>query len=345
MVHFEDCSIRTLFVHRIGNASQDEGFITTDQPVTLDDELHGILRNYFCSALTGDEVYHFYNDIGLEQNEVYHEVKKIFEDPDTMVYQSANIAAHLYRHSTHPRIKAGELYIVWFDGVVIEDEVTEAIGIFKSESKETFLNIDLRDKSATIQHREGIPALRPDKACMIFNTEPEQGYKVCIYDHLNRSNEAGFWKDDFLCVQPSGNDYYMTNQVMNIARQFVTGAFAEEFEATKADQADFLHRSVEYFKHHDTYDNQNFADVVFGDTEIKDSFFRFQEDYSSPDISEDTTFSISLPAVKKQSRFFKSVIKLDKNFHIYIHGNNEMIEQGVDEHGRKFYKIYYEQES
>ena len=49
--------------------------------------------------------------------------------------------------------------------------------------------------------------------------------------------------------------------------------------------------------------------------------------------------------MKKQSRAFKSVLKLDKNFHIYIHGDRELIEQGGDKDGRKFYKIYYEDEA
>ena len=55
------------------------------------------------------------------------------------------------------------------------------------------------------------------------------------------------------------------------------------------------------------------------------------------------TFYISDAAVKKQSRSFKSVIKLDKNFHIYVHGDRRMIEQGEDEKGR-YYKVYYKEE-
>ncbi len=57
------------------------------------------------------------------------------------------------------------------------------------------------------------------------------------------------------------------------------------------------------------------------------------------------SFEISVQAVKKQTRIFKSVLKLDKNFHIYIHGNNELIEHGIEKDGRKFYKIYFENES
>lgn len=57
------------------------------------------------------------------------------------------------------------------------------------------------------------------------------------------------------------------------------------------------------------------------------------------------SFDISKDILKKQARIFKSVLKLDKNFHIYIHGNKEMIERGVEKDGRKYYKIYYENES
>jgi hypothetical protein len=48
--------------------------------------------------------------------------------------------------------------------------------------------------------------------------------------------------------------------------------------------------------------------------------------------------------VKKQAKIYKSILKLDKNFHIYIHGNREMITKGTDPDGRKFYKIYFENE-
>ena len=60
-------------------------------------------------------------------------------------------------------------------------------------------------------------------------------------------------------------------------------------------------------------------------------------------IKDSDSFYISDKAVKKQARSFKSVIKLDKNFHIYVHGNRSLIEQGEDEKGR-FYKVYYNEE-
>ena len=50
-------------------------------------------------------------------------------------------------------------------------------------------------------------------------------------------------------------------------------------------------------------------------------------------------------AAKKQQTKMKSVLKLDKNFHIYIHGDESRIRRGVDpETGMKFYQFYYDEE-
>jgi hypothetical protein len=42
----------------------------------------------------------------------------------------------------------------------------------------------------------------------------------------------------------------------------------------------------------------------------------------------------------------KSVIKLDKNFHIYIHGERQMVEKGYDaEKQLNFYKLFFKEEA
>ena len=85
---------------------------------------------------------------------------------------------------------------------------------------------------------------------------------------------------------------------------------------------------------------------VFQSEELIESFRSFDNSYrDNNDIELANSFDISSQAVKKQVRAFKKVLKLDKNFHIYIHGNKELIEQGVEKDGRKYYKIYYNDES
>ena len=57
-------------------------------------------------------------------------------------------------------------------------------------------------------------------------------------------------------------------------------------------------------------------------------------------------FDISDTAVRKNAKVFKSILKLDKNFHVYIHGSRELIEKGFDEAtGMNYYKIYFKEES
>lgn len=106
-----------------------------------------------------------------------------------------------------------------------------------------------------------------------------------------------------------------------------------------------LNRSIHYFKNHDTFDGKEFEEDVFSDPNVIQSFRNYKDNLNgSNDINIDNEFDISSLAVNKQKRVFKSVLKLDKNFHIYIHGDRNMIERGVENDGRKFYKIYYEHE-
>jgi hypothetical protein len=81
--------------------------------------------------------------------------------------------------------------------------------------------------------------------------------------------------------------------------------------------------------------------------EMKEQFAVFKDNYAkSKSLNFEDEFDIDLTAVKKQSRSYKSVLKLDRNFHIYIHGRRDLIERGFDEAtGKYFYKIYFEEES
>ena len=57
-------------------------------------------------------------------------------------------------------------------------------------------------------------------------------------------------------------------------------------------------------------------------------------------------FLVNDRAVKKMARYFKSVIKLDSNFHIYVHGKREWIERGFDEEKKlNYYKTFFEKEN
>ena len=347
MLQFDNTNLTGLSVHQVGNKTYEEGLEFSLTEVNVSDEnLVRLLKRYFLSSFSGNEMYHFKNDVGLDQNEVYTLAARIFEDPGNLYEQSKLIALQLYNQTTHPKVKGGELYICYLKDIILDDELADAIGIFKSETKDDFLKVDIKKEDEMLNFETGININKLDKGCLIFNVDKEKGFQVCIIDNLNKSTEAAYWKDDFLGVQPITNEFYQTNQMLHLTKQFVTQQLSEEFEVSKADQIDLLNRSVDYFKSNETFDLDDFENTVFGDENVKKSFKKFDEEYRNENsIEMDDTFSISIPAVKKQARVFKSVLKLDKNFHIYIHGDKELIEQGVDESGRKFYKIFYTEES
>lgn len=288
----------------------------------------------------------FYHEADLNLNEVYTYASKIFENPKTLGEQSVNLAKHLYEHSNHPKIKGGEFYVVYFKECVIDGKAVDAIGLFKSENKDTFLKVYPSDDGFEIESQQGVNINKLDKGCLIFNTEKENGYVVAVVDNTNKGAEAHYWIDDFLHIRQRKDEYYNTQNIISMTKNFVTKALPQEFEISKADQADLTNRTLNFFKEKDTFDIDEFTNEVIGQPEVIDSFNKYKNEYQKEqDIEIADSFTISDTAVKKQARILKSIIKLDKNFHIYIHGNNQYIKKGYDETtGMYFYQLFFKEE-
>ncbi|WP_317169160.1 nucleoid-associated protein [Mucilaginibacter humi] len=187
-----------------------------------------------------------------------------------------------------------------------------------------------------------------DKGVLIFNIEKENGYKVVVIDTANRGQDAAvYWKDDFLQLKIRNDSYNQTSNALGIYKNFVTNKIDEEFDMTKTDKIDLLNRSMKYFKEKETFDMDEFTDEVISNPKAIESFKTFKSQYEDEfDTKINDTFEISNNAVKKQAKIYKSVLKLDKNFHIYIHGDNKLIEKGFDdEKAMNYYKVFFKEEA
>jgi hypothetical protein len=102
---------------------------------------------------------------------------------------------------------------------------------------------------------------------------------------------------------------------------------------------------MNFFKSREQFDKRAFETEVLTDPSVIESFRNYEQFHlTDNDIADN--FEISSQAVRRQARVYKSVLKLDKNFHVYIHGNRELIEKGFDPmRNSHFYKLYFEQES
>jgi len=349
MITYFESVIESLSIHYIGNKSKNELCIFSKEPLfLLDEHLPSLVLEYFIKPFEKmQESFSFSHSGTIELNEVFHYAKEIFHNKADFHEATAGIARHLYTISTHPNIKSGELYVARFKNILVDGVETDAIGIFKSEVKEPYLKVENDGDFFQLQYElNGINIKKLDKGCLIFNIEEEQGYKVMVIDQTNKNSEALYWIDLFLQLKVRNDEFNQTNNLLTVYKNFISEAADNAIELTKPEKIDLLNRSIRYFKEKDRFDLDEFGSEVIGHEHGIKLFMQYKDDFEQRHQTDiEDRFEISNTAVKKQARIYKSVLKLDRNFHIYIHGNSELIERGVDNDGRKYYKIYYQEES
>lgn len=348
MTNIDSVELARVIVHQVGNPARGGELKLSVNPLSLNDEIvRGLLTRYFLGPFNVEEQYQFTHLSDLALNEVYHYISSIFDEPKNFTLHSVQLAQFLYSKSTHAKVKDGELYVVHFKNVPFGADYTDAIGIFKSETKDTFLKVFPHGESWEVIAEDGININKLDKGCLVFKQNRENGYVVAVVDHTNKQQDAQYWVKDFLQVTPVANSYHYTDAALGMCKLFISNELPDKFEVNKSEQIDMLNRSMEYFKTKDDFKFTEFADEVLHHPELIDSFTHYKQNYEvAKQVAIEDEFSIHLAAVKKQQRVFKSVLKLDKNFHVYIHGRRDLIEKGYDEiSGKHYYKLYFEEES
>lgn len=344
MLYTEYLSIKKLILHITGNKLNQDNIILSTDIIEINPDMEKNLISYFLTPFDSEEFYQFHHESDLALNEVYTYVSKIFDNEKQLYEQSVNLAKHLYDQSSHPKIKGGEFYTVYFEDCILDGETLDAVGLFKSENKDTFLKILQENGNFNLQTEKGINIKKLDKGCLIFNKERESGYIVAIVDNAGKGVEARYWLNDFLHVRRRKDEYTNTQNFMTLAKNFVTQELPKELGASKADQIDLLNKSLDFFKDKDTCNIDNFTNEVMVEPDIIEKFHYYkQRCEDETGISIDDNFPVSEVARKKQQRSFKRVIQLDKKIKIVIDGNSHNIEQGTDKKG-KFYKVYYNEE-
>jgi hypothetical protein len=349
MIDFDKVSLGKVIVHRVGNKTADEGYKFSEKAIDLGHakETATLLNNFFLKPFENVPLYNFTHVTSLELNEVYSIANTVFSSPNSFIKQSKEIGRILYEYSTHPKIKDGELYVAYFRNCIYENREVDAIGIFKSENKNTFLKAEFNGLDYLLNFEDGTDINKLDKGCLILNTQKDKGYVAAIVDTASRGVEAQYWRDEFLKLRPSNDNYHATQGYMDVCKNFVANQLEQEYEINKTDKIDYLNKTVDYFKNNTAFNEKEFLGAVFEDKEVIKSFRTFKEEFTTErDMDLADSFDISNSAVKKQARVFKSVLKLDKNFHVYIHGDKSLIEKGYDAKvGKSFYKIYFDEEA
>jgi len=347
MINHIEAQISSVSIHHIPRYGESSGPMLSESAFRLNNEdMQEAILKFFFSPFKEPDYFRF-DHIEDDSNRMYSLVTRAFEEPELLHELSTEMAGLLYNNSAHPNIKDGDLIVAHIDDVLIDDEMLSAIALVKSETKHPFLKVNKNAGVLELRLDRGMPINMLDKACIVFNTTGSEGYKCCVIDKTKSGEEAVFWKSHFLDVTRQFNDYQKTKVYIQATKDFIDERLKPMYDVEKQDEAQLLDLSKSFFNSHESFEEESYLDSLFGEqNDIKDEFRTYKGDYESEKGAPlFDNFKVSQAAVKNQSRVFRSVIKLDKNFHVYVHGNRDMIEKGVDPSGRKFYKLYFDQES
>ena len=336
MLNLYTTNIETLSVHRVGNQSKGEPLFLSESPYALNDEIIGLLKEYFFKPFREKEenYFRFVHDADVEFNELYQLVTPIFEDESCIHQQSKKIAQHLYNQSNHPHIKSGEVYVALLHDTYLDNEKVKAVGIFKSEVKNSFFQFEEQPNQLEIIIQEGVNIQKLDKGCIIFNTNKEEGYKILSVD--SNRYDTKYWLENFLNVDALIDDNFYTKKYLKFSQDFAKDVILPAED--KKEEVLFMNRAINYFAKNDDFEETSFVNEVFKHYKVEKG-----PKYQIEDVS---SFPIANKAVSDVRKKIKNVIDLDTNIQIRMDFINpesadKFIEKGWDEEKQMYYYLVY----
>jgi len=343
MIRYNDIRMNDIIIHRVGNKHRAERNFIAEGTSQLEVEIRAALMSYFLKPIRSqDQRYRFELDERSGANAIRDAVAAIFMEPDQLYDQSVTMLHHLYNQSTHPNIKSGEVFVAHFSDLVVDDELVNAIGIFKCERKTEILKVKSTGAYLDLNIEKGINLGRLDKGCLILDSHAGDNYRVISVD--NNSYDTEYWLRSFLLVEPVKDEIFQTKNYLELCNAFSEEVIAPA--AGKGEQMKFIADSVDYFTEKDNFNYQDFKAEILTDEVRERKFKDFQDTYDFP---ENYQFEISQPAVSKASKRMNNLIKLDSGIQIKLdHGSDaaqSYLEKGFDaDKGMHFYKVFFSEE-
>lgn len=345
MINLYPTHIESLSIHRVGNKSKSEGVFFSENPYKLNDEILGLLKEYFFKPFRDKEENYlrFDDDVDLEFNELYKIATEVFTNPNSIHENSKKIATHLFEQSNHPHIKPGEVYVAYLQDVVLDNEKVDAIGIFKSELKHDFLQFEDAGNDINILIQQGININKLDKGCLIMNKNQSEGYKILSVD--SNRYDTKYWLENFLNVDALTDENFFTKKYLKFCKDFAKDVVLPAED--KKEEVMFMNRAVNHFAKNDEFEETNFLNEVMENPDLIPEFKHYKVEkgpkYSIEDVAN---FPIANKAVSDARKKMKNVINLDTNVQIKMDFINpesadKFVEKGWDEERQMYYYLVY----
>jgi hypothetical protein len=345
---FREAKVEEVFIHYSGSKANGHLPETCNEPLKLDE---AILSDFFITWVTRphrtDRVFKFRNANKAFKHVMHDIARNYFNKKKTLFQISQELTEHIYHQMTYPEIPEGEVVVCDIQNIHFFGKKRNALALVKIDVKEPFLMMGSEKNKNTLQAMYGLYLKKPCKSALIFFDEEVKDYFVLVHDDARYDGPgAGYWPADVLNVEPMEGNYFNTEHFLKVVRKFGDEVLTAENQIDNLDKKVFLHKNIDYFKNHTVYEPKSYEEQVLQLPELRNSFYEYaRTEDPNWDQLYVRDFDISAHAIKKNQKYFKSIIKLDSNFHIYAHGRFDLVEKGFDEEkGMKYYKLYYETE-
>lgn len=332
-------NIKSAVVQRVGNKSNEDGISFSDEVCQMEGVEEPFLKLINSSFKFNDwKQFYFIDD--LELNPTYRFVTKIFADDTCVVQQANNLARHLYEQSIHPNVKIGEFYVVLLNNCEIDGKQVNAVGLFKSELRETVLTVKKENNRLVLSSEMGMSLKKLEKGCIVFNIDKENGYKVAVVDNTGTDTDAHYWVDNFLHVRNCNDDFHQTEKLMEMCTDFVK----QLKEKSDLESAIVARKTADLLSADDVLQMSDLADLICQNEEQKCEFFAFKQAYEEENGSFDEELNVVKKAANNKPVKKMNTLKLGSDFEVKVLNPTAEIESGTDNNsGKRYYTLYYKE--
>lgn len=343
MLDISDSKIQALCVGYVGNQSKGESIVLPDACQSFEGVPEEVLLKYFLRPfLKIEERHEFFHreDIEIHEARKYLLEVQASQADEDFIISSQKVLNLLYRATKHPNILSGEVILSKIKGIKnTAGENVYVLGVFKSESKDFFINVD-QSKSYSLDVSKGINSEKLDKgALVIFDGD---SIEVAVYNH--RKEDSLYWNDAFLGVTPVVNDSVKTKKVVDTFIRLSKNSLKDDVD--DQERLRIGEKIVEYFDEESLFDKAGFYEHVKPPQSFIDDF---EKVIDANDDYDFTSFNIDKDKVKSINSRFNKIIKLDTKVELKIDlesgGSDKRIEKGFDKDKQMyFYKVYFNKE-
>lgn len=145
------------------------------------------LTAYFAGGFKSEEYYNLHHETDLACNEVYNFVCKVFDDRETFYDNSVGLAGTFTRRAHTRRSRAANFTSSISPAAVSGARRSMPSGFSSPRPAIRSSRSGEQDGQLHISSCQGINVDKLDKGCLVFNTEREEGFAVCVVDNTNRA--------------------------------------------------------------------------------------------------------------------------------------------------------------